>query len=355
MKKRSLRRLTYEQRRSEKRNRERLIHKAYIKSKNRSYNGLSEEDKQLKNKTKKYDKTIDAPEIFSFIKNTNEVTKFIKKIKKCYDNRLSVFINLNHVNVIDYGAITTLLAILVEFKLSMIKMNGNFPNDIHAKRMLIESGFFNYLDRPIRDKAEYKFGKENQIITRGNKIVYSELGESIMKEVSTTIWGEYKTLKGLQRTIVELMQNTNNHAGVDETERWWLSVNHDKENKKVSFVFLDYGVGIFESLKNKPVGNKWHEFKSKIFNVFKSNHIILEKLLNGEVHMTVTGKSYRGKGLPGIREVYSRNQISNLHVIANDAFSDVSKSIYKKLENEFSGTFLYWEINEQSEVLPWNQ
>ena len=87
--------------------------------------------------------------------------------------------------------------------------------------------------------------------------------------------------------------------------------------------------------------------------IYGDNPEIFKLLLEGHMHMTVTGQHFRGKGLPGIREVLSRNQISNLKIISNDVFTDVSKDNYQKLNQEFSGTFVTWELNENNNNIAW--
>ncbi len=42
----------------------------------------------------------------------------------------------------------------------------------------------------------------------------------------------------------------------EKGERWWLSINYDRIAKKVEFVFIDYGVGIFTSLSKKTTRHK---------------------------------------------------------------------------------------------------
>jgi len=120
-------------------------------------------------------------------------------------------------------------------------------------------------------------------------------------------------------------------------------------------VFVDYGIGIFESLKKKPKAEKWANRIEKLKQFFSShgNPELLRALLEGEVHMTVTGQHFRGKGLPGIKQVLERNQISNLHVISNDVFANVEKSQYITLKSTLNGTFVYWELNQTNENLPW--
>jgi len=223
---------------------------------------------------------------------------------------------------------------------------------------LQSSQFFDRLNKPIISESEYSIQKTDQIFTKANKVVVPLLGYNVMQEASKTIWGEKRMCKGMQRVFLELMQNTHNHASFEQEGEmfWWLSVNHDVENKKVSFVFVDYGLGIFESLSNKPAESKWSGYLQKIKTRvgYENNAEILHKLLDGELHLTVTGKSFRGKGLPGIREVLKRNQISNLRIISNNVSADVFNAQYNLLGNKFNGTFLYWELCQSNENKIWN-
>ena len=334
----------------------RLVSKQKRKTKNFNGQGKSREAKQEYSLLSNYTK-ITAPKHFSFIEKPEETIKFINKLEELYLNKSSVFVNLKDITYLDYSAVTILVSVMFSFKTRNIQFNGNFPKNGDLARLLINSDFFKYLDKPIGKKIEYALGKENQIFTRANKEVNSELGYIVMAETTSTIWGEKRTCKGLQRTLLELMQNTNNHADINKKgeKHWWLSVNHDKPNKKVSFIFIDYGVGIFESLKHKPNDNKWFGWFEKIKNrlVYGDNSEILKLLLDGQMHLTVTGQHFRGKGLPGIREVLSRNQISNLRIISNNVFTDVNNDKYIKLNEVFSGTFVTWELNENNINIKW--
>ena len=74
----------------------------------------------------------------------------------------------------------------------------------------------------------------------------------------------------------------------------------------------------------------------------------MERILDGDLHKTATGQSYRGKGLPGIKTALIRNQISNLYIITNDAYANVCNNEYQKLSHAFDGTFVYWELTENN-------
>lgn len=336
--------------------RKRIAWKKWLKKKNlRKYKG-NKKDRMYERLISGL-KSVRVPGVFSFIENPEEVIRFINNLKVYLKERTKVFVNLKKVEEIDYGAITTLLAVMYDFKSNKVYFNGNLPKNKRIKKLIEDSGFFIQLDKPKSEGIQYTIGKQNQMFTKANKVVVSELGRPIMEDTSKTVWGEPKIYKGLQRVLVELMQNTNNHADLNDKgkERWWLSVNHDIESKKVSFVFVDYGVGVFESLKNKHKGSKWFNAVKIIIERIKygKSHEVLKMLLEGDLHLTVTGEHFRGKGLPGIYEVLMRNQISNLFIITNTVFADVTNINYRELNNSFSGTFLCWEINQQNECLKW--
>ena len=304
---------------------------------------------QLKRQLSQY-KHIKAPVFFSLAHNTEETLKFIEKIETCFKNKQKVFVDLSHVERLANGAIVVLLSILVNFKTHGIDFNGNFPKSIDAQQALKNSGFFKYLYKNINLGESYTF--ENEICTHASKKVDSQLSEEIIQKASVHIWGEERRCTGLQRVFLELMQNTNNHASLAKQgeQHWWATISPSKTEKKVSFAFIDYGIGIFESLSNKPTENKFYGAIDKLKSVFdfSSNADILKLLLNGDVHKTVTGKYYRGKGLPGIFNACQSNKISNLIIISNDALADYSQGIYRKLNGKLSGTFVYWELNENN-------
>ena len=302
-------------------------------------------------------KRIKAPDYFSLIKFPEEAIKFINLLEDCYEKKEKVSVELKNLKYLDHSAVTILVSILFSFKRNNIQFRGSLPRNDKLRFLLINSDFFKYLNRSIPEKLEYKIGKKDQIFTNANKEVNSELGLVIMAEAGVTIFGKPKTWKGLQRTLLELMQNTNNHANLNEKgeKHWWLSVNHNKLEKKVSFIFVDYGVGIFESLKNKPTNNKWFGWLDKIKNklIHGGNEEIFKLLLNGTMHMTVTGEHFRGKALPGIKEVLDRNQISTLNIVSNNVYANVSENSYIKLNSQFNGTFVSWELNQNNNYIEW--
>ena len=338
-----------------------IISRNKRKTRNRALQGVTIEQKLEQRKREKIRtlnqrcKKLTAPNNFSLLENTEEVLAFINHIDECFAKRKSILINMEYVQHIAYGAIIVLLSKLVQFKTKKIYVNGIFPKNNEAKRILKESGFIDYLYKEdIRDNNEYFIDKK--ICTHANKIADAQLSAEIIRNVSKTLWDEERRCIGVQRVFLELMQNTNNHAADRPGEKhWWTSFVHvksDTENK-ICFSFIDYGVGIFNSLTNKKTG-KFLGITDKIKEIFgeKNNAELLRMLLRGEVHdivnKTKTHKPYRGKGIPGIYNAVKKNDIANLQIISNDAYANVAIDEYKCLNNQLLGTYVEWELNDNN-------
>ena len=325
------------------------------KAKNVSELGLNTSQRKDRNKLKDYFKDythVHAPENLSFIDNADEVIEFINNLKHEFDKRNQVFVVLKNVKRITYDAIVVLLSIMVKFKSKKISFNGSYPLNINAKKILKQSQFLKYLYEDFDEADRYNLERKNSIHTHAWKNVDSELGKELIKQASKTVWGEERRCQGVQRTLIELMLNTNNHADDEKRgeKHWWLSVHHDLENNKVSFAFIDFGVGVFSSLSNKKSSSKFYGVIEKARDIFKFNDNagLLRLILDGSIHKTATNKPYHGKGLPGIKTALERNQISNLNIITNDVHAVPENNIYNKNTRSFSGTFVYWELNQNN-------
>ncbi|MBU3663392.1 MAG: hypothetical protein FGM41_09390, partial [Bacteroidetes bacterium] len=194
--------------------------KEFKRKKNKSELGKGISERKYKRKFedryRNYRK-VNAPEVFSFIENPLGVVKFISTLKYNFDKQKKVFVVLRHVKIISYDAIVVLLSIMVRFKAKNIKFDGDFPENKSAKQVLLESQFLTYLGQKFKDEERYNLGQKSSIHTHAWKDVDSELGDLLIKEASKTVWGDVRRCQGVQRTLIELMLNTNNHA--DDTKK----------------------------------------------------------------------------------------------------------------------------------------
>lgn len=350
--------IRYSKRHGRKQKEQRDRFKLYQKRKNRYNNNNPYKSEAVPNReVKKHHKdALTVPSNFSLAENTEEVIKFINHLNKLYLKRKPVFIDLQGVKNLGYETIVVLLSTIIKFKNKRIKFNGNYPNDKIAHERLIQSKFFDVLyknesntDININDLSG------NGMYTHAEKNVNSQLASKLITNASLSIWGEERACKGVQRTLIELMTNTNNHAGNTEGEkRWWVSVNCIDNEKKVVFSFVDFGKGIFKSLiEGKGRVQRWFSWYKEILEKH-DNAEISEMILKGSMHKTVTGESHRGKGLPGIYESYTMNYFSNLFIISNDVFADVGNNIYRRMNVTLDGTFVWWELSSVNKSIVLN-
>lgn len=301
---------------------------------------------------------VKAPSVFSFTKNPLQVVKFINRLNQILALRKRVFVIMDDITEISHDAIVVLLSSMIRFKAAGVDFNGDFPKSIQARKILVDSGFLSTLySRKIADEDNYKLGKVNGLYTHAKKNVDAELGDKIVEFASQTVWKQQRRCPGVQRALLELMQNTNNHADIHKEgeKHWWLSVNHNKKDKVVSFSFVDFGVGVFKSLDNKQISNKFFGWRKILFDLFnfRNNAELIELVLKGKLHASVTGKPYRGKGLPGVFEAATKGEISNLYIITNDVFVNAAESKFNLLPEQFNGTFVYWELRGANFNLSW--
>ncbi|MCB6972537.1 MULTISPECIES: hypothetical protein [Butyricimonas] len=290
-----------------------------------------------------YDSEVHAPEVFSLIKNPEGVIAFINKLNSNLKQKKSTFVHLTNVRVIEHNAIVLLLAVMNLFKNRGIDFEGNKPLDRECRNKIHSSGFFHHLFRGARFPFKQS---SNNFIRESGKKTSGDKAQEVIDFATKRIWGTKKLSKGVYKILMELMQNTHTHASTDQEgyHHWWLTVNYI--DNKACFSFFDYGVGIFTSLKTKKEGAKFFKGLDILHEFFgyKNNAEDLRLILEGKLHMTSMNTSYRGKGLPGMKETLDRNLISNLHVITNDSFADVANNDYKTLNCSLNGTFLYWEL-----------
>ncbi len=318
-----------------------------------NYTVLDGESRRLEGMYKSY-VHISAPPIFSLTKNPEKTLSFIADIDNCFQNRQKVFVVLKDVETVADGAILVLLSMMTNFKAKNIDFNGDFPRNASARRAIDESGFFDILLMPsTADQDQYNLSRK-RLFTHANKKVDQRLTSSLISDISKKIWKEERRCPKLQRVYLELMQNTNNHASVDGKglHHWWTTVSYDKNENKACFAFIDYGIGVIESMTTDP-NSKFFNLKDKITQLFHPNNNaeMLELLIKGKLHSS-TGLYYRGKGIPGIYEAFKENKISNLFIISNNVIADLKNDKYTLVKNGFSGTFVYWELNSNNDNIP---
>jgi hypothetical protein len=287
---------------------------------------------------------LNAPIDFSVFSNHEAVFSFVDKANKIRENKHHISINLENVRNLSNEAIVLLLSIMFNFVADNLGVEATAPLDFTVNDRLDKSGFFEFMSGANASERNKK--AFNKIHTKNSKEVDSEFTDRILQQATTTIWGDKRGNEDIQRVFVELMMNTNKHADPNKeaSETWWLSAEHDEENKKVSFAFVDNGVGILESIdKLAYKQGKFRELRALI----KNDKELLQDIMEGKLKSR-TGLSFRGKGLPASLKAFQRKSFSKFTIVTNGVYADFEKNTFKTFQPKFSGTLIFFELSQEN-------
>ena len=280
---------------------------------------------------------IKSPNDFSLINNTDATINYFNQAYDELKKGNRILFDISHIETITTDAIAVQIAKIKDekfhFKNGII---GNAPNDESLKKLFVQSGFYDYVHirgpKPNNDKKLLIHEITN------NKVEPDIAKEACLLGLRHTFKNE-NIFEPLYDILIEVMQNTNNHAGNERgVYDWWLHVYNHPDSSKTSYTFLDLGVGIFESL---PV----RTFKRDVLELLglTSNVDLVPKLFAGEIKSS-TARPERGKGVPQVFECSQHSTFVKFILISNDIYADLKNQEYKLINTPFQGTLYYWEI-----------
>lgn len=308
--------------------------------------------------------SINVPILFSLIGNVGPVCAFFAKLDNCFKSGKGVLVDLSRTKELHASACVVLRFYHMKFLKAQVRFQGVLPKEDKVLEEFIETGYFHVEGELDKGANEYfLFNDSNKIYTSLSDCVDSEQMAKLIANASSLVWGEERRCLGLMTCLLELMNNTVDHASGSEArsvtnqEKWLVCFNRLPDKSGISICFVDLGVGVFESLSLKDSllewrgkANKWKDWSSKLMafkgiNMPKDNAHILREILSGRFHATCIGENHRGMGLRGIGSAMNdRNSISNLCIITNDVYANVRDQEYVLTSAKFCGTFVYMEL-----------
>lgn len=291
-----------------------------------------------------------APTILSFFHNPEETMEFFEDIindtKKHRFGR-KYFFNLSQVETLTIDAVMYIIAILKNLKTTNIynfRFEGNVPQNELSKKLLDESGFHKFVNSNSRNVKPNT--NKIQIVT--GKLLDPNTASEICDFVNEICEKDIKFTKALYEILIELMDNTTQHAYVEKEDltvsQWYLFV--ENKDNSIQFIFLDTGKGIPATINKKII------VESKIVStIFKKNDSeFILSTLNGEFR-SKTKQSNRGKGLPWIYNHANNKNISNFIIFSRNGCCSVQENNPVKCmdyKNQIFGTLLAWELNKNN-------
>ena len=286
----------------------------------------------------------DAPKKFNFIDNTDEVLDYLERCRKGFENKEKIAFNIKEIEELTPDAINLLVANINNPKFTNSgSFIGNAPKDPKLQKLFTASGFYNFVSSSSLIKKDQDL--ENNLLHKETDYkVMPTIAKGICIKGLKHVMNEVKPFEPLYEIIIEAMQNTNNHASANSADKtkWWTYVYNDPKTGNSIYSFLDLGVGIFDSIVVKTYLEKQAQ---KIGIGHNVNYV--KDLLAGEIQSRVEeDNEIRGKGIPQIVNNAQLDCFKRFYIISNNVKIDVKQKIGIKLNNNFKGTFLYWELQK---------
>ena len=280
-----------------------------------------------------------APNNMSLIDNTDEVLEYFKTAETLFKNKEKIEFDIKKISNLTPDTITLMIANLNDSNYTRSgKFKGEAPTDPKLRKLFIESGFYNFVATSKQNKEQTK----NLLHKEADYKVRPNIAKAACIFGMNHALGSISPFEPLYEILVECMQNTNNHASLDcdEKLKWWMFVYNCEETNISKYSFLDLGVGIFESMRVKNYIKK----AAKDIGFLSNTHFVKD-LLAGNIQSRINkDNEIRGKGIPQIVAHSNFEIFKEFRIITNDVKIDLKNRTHEKLNNNFSGTFYYWEI-----------
>lgn len=300
---------------------------------------------KIKTDTITHTKKIKMPTNFSVVNNTNEVVGFFYQVLKIAKKGNRIYFDLSGIKNITPDAILYMRSVFDYFKekYKFSNFSGNAPQDIYCKNIFINSGWYDY----VQTKFQVPPKDERVLSIESNQLVIGLVAKKVidfsLKHLNKTRSSESRSI---YNTLIECMTNTKEHAYKKNAPvpSWYLMALFNEKLKRVSFAFIDGGLGIPSTIRKNR-----HE---KVIELFKkispggsklSDSDLITSALKGEFR-TRTKKGYRGRGLPKIHEYAKKGLIDNFTLVSNKGYINIKNIEKKELSCKFIGTLFSWDI-----------
>lgn len=290
-----------------------------------------------------------APENFSILTNRGPVIEYLHHVLDRIKSRTYSIMNMRDIKRTDLATIAIVISMMMDRRNQEAKMRKYVnvfipPAGSEAGNLFRQSQFHQTVTgQGIADHTFFLSRRSTKVNTAyiDDILVYAEklLGKDCIGQLSPI--------------MVELMQNTNNHANpsctIDSMNiPWFLAVLEDNITGKMIFSIVDLGIGIFESLKLKNLADTSNQFDNAIADMYDNSQSKFLRINIPKGIDSSTGLSYRGKGLKTVYALANKGKYDTFKVVTNRALVDMlstSKNIIDSADS-FGGTVYYWEMSK---------
>jgi anti-sigma regulatory factor (Ser/Thr protein kinase) len=323
-----------------------IIKKIYTTRKYKRFN-RRRQDKEFRRKNRRGNYhsyippiSIEVPTNFSFLSNTEESIRFFDNLnQKVGMGYKKILIDLSNIEKITIEVLLYIISLDKKYKKESLNvvLNIILPKGRKLNSTIATSGITQYF---LSDKKHISLNEETIFpITDGemypNKDDSEICGEAVdfAKKHLGDIESKNPKFMELYNALVELMQNTFDHAYKKNAiiSNWYLYAK--KVDKGIAFYFFDNGLGIITTARKKFIDK---------FNIGQKS--ILESILNGDFR-TRTNLPHRGQGFIDIKKLLDSDSVGLQMILTNKVryFKNEDTHIpLDNLKNNFQGTLVVW-------------
>ncbi len=293
---------------------------------------------------------VRAPSRFCLRGRNEAGVEFLNALLEQLSAKKHIYVDVSTVREIDLEAAVSLFAVLKRFTKAGLNFGGNYPRRKRVTEWMLRSGVLRALNVRYIGLDASRFTSKNGFFRTSGVRPAEDLSARSIEDASLHVWGEVRRCTQVHNALIELMTNTSHHASSasDERTEWWLCVEHVEGEKRSRFCVLDLGIGIIESLRRR---DDWRQTVSKLTEPI-SKRELLTRILNGRIRRSNLPHDHRGQGLFSLKESMDFGAFANLFLLSNNLVVDDPSLTAHKIQTEFSGTIVSFEINEGSNSLP---
>lgn len=309
---------------------------------------------------------VSCPSECSFITKPELTIAFFKEAKAAYDTNNSVQYDLKYVTSFCETAAAVLMAFLKDRKINKgLPSRFVWPDDVKMRERIASYGLQKKISQSDISDIEVRL----EPIKVAEVKVANLVAKSLVDSTSSILFGKPRKIKELYAILIEMMANTNNHASKEmynihpmihkagvvdaknEVVKWWLFSFYDARRHSMKYVFLDFGVGMFESLPVKqfiqrvPAPMVSLHGSGELFQHMRRRELahMFENLVAGRISSS-TGDPSRGRGIPLIADCANSSIFGQFNIVANDAYVDLKEKVTAVMNEHFNGTLFYFEL-----------
>lgn len=268
--------------------------------------------------------------------------KFFSSIEHNLQRGVPTFINLHVVRWISADALMYLLALLDVFAQRQgrrLRVRGNLPGREPARSNMMASGF----SQRVQGLKHARVQSDDILQIQSDSRVQPKVAHELIAFATRRLELQRSPCtRAAYALLIEAMSNVVEHAypdGESVEHKWWAMAQFDPKHQAVRFTVVDYGDGIAATMRRTLI-----EKLTRKLSI--SNDVeLVESALRGEFRSS-TGKQFRGRGLPKMREELLSGNISDLVIVTSRAVIRGEQGA--NLDTQFNGTIVSFCIGARA-------